>query len=76
MNNCRFCGLPHSDWLSCDAAAIMDAPAVPYTSGGQAFTEVVKVLEAIPSKEPFDRSAMMKAWHAEQKAKKSSGKQK
>jgi hypothetical protein len=69
MQTCRWCGKEHSDWLSCDQSAAMDAPVVPYTSGGQAFAEVVKSLEAIPVKEPFDRSAMMKEWHAKQKQK-------
>ena len=64
---CRYCGKPHSDWLSCDQAAVMDAPPVPYTSGGF-HVERECSLTVIDAK--YDRSKAMREWHARRIAEK------
>jgi hypothetical protein len=64
---CKHCGRDHSDWVGCDQAAAMDAPVVPYTSGG--------VLQDVPfdpvpvERVKFDRSKAMREYHARKRAK-------
>lgn len=59
---CRHCGREHSDWIGCDQAVVMDAPVVPYTSGGVLQGVPFDPVPDVPVK--FDRSAAMKAYHA------------